>query len=236
MLVLVFISHNCSSQNIKDDLMAINNDMLQNKTYSINIITNVYLDDKMNAAFQSRPMILLKQNNKLHVYEGSEIEIINDTKLQAIINHKSKTIILSDLSIANPDSISEFKTNYLKFIDADLDSINNLHKEIKFEKLSNKSVKYELIGNGLNPVKIAWVMIDVENKMYSSIRSLFAKKELVPELDNKEHYLAVERLFKGYNKNPVFNSETFNLNKFIRQDSNGSFTLTEKYKKYELIN
>jgi hypothetical protein len=236
-IIIVFCSFfyamDLVGQDHKKDILSIYNNFLSQKNYSVTIKYNLYLDKEIKP-FQSREVIMCKDQTNLYMKESNGIETVSNSRYQLFINHKKKLI-----SAIKTDPVGDSKnpeaSEIYKELTSQMDSIVLLFDKIKVVSNSDDIVKYECDPKKALGISKIWLEVDKKKHIYKSIKTAYSEPVQRKEFGEKKRLMTIEIVYEGYKLNNTYPATLFDEKKYITESSTKEVKLKPAFKDYELL-
>ena len=226
---------NYSAQNYRDDLLAMNHNLLGRESYSLQLCYKLFVDDKMTHPFQQRDVSIARDGEKLHVRQSSGIEIIETENTQLLFDHKQKVFSARKKESSEGSSIAG-KKELAGLFGTYVDSLMNVFEHIKLVYEDAGVVKYECKPKPGNEAAMIWLEMDKKLKVYRSVTTQYKEKRKISELDNREHQITVKVEYKGFTSHPVLSPSLFEIKNYVMVRDQSITGPSKKYSDYKCLN
>ncbi len=229
LIVLTFVFISVSflfAQNLKTDLLAINNAYKKANKLSFVMELDMYETYTSNKLYYSQK-VSMKKNGKTTVHSSNETESINTPDYTIIKDDEEKLITYAPKRTVKETDDVGFMMN--------IDSLGTLCKSFKFNKESATTNCYDFIMQDYYP-NYERIKIFFNAKTHFIEKMIFYCDEDDISTHNEDEKYAKARIEINYNNidsNPSFKDSDFSYQKYMQKKGN-KFELNADLKKYEL--
>lgn len=224
-----------TAQNYREDLLAMNRNVLGRESYSLQLNYSLYADNNLINPVQQREVKVVRSGENLHVKHNKGIEVIETEKMQLIFNHENRVFSTTMKEMRETSAIKQ-KKEMLNLFGTYVDTLINVFESVKVIYQDDTKVKYECKLKSGKDATMVWLEVDKKLKIYRSITTQYKEKQKIKELDDKDHTVTLKIEYKGFTTNPVLSPALFELKNYVVLDGQRVSGPAKKYNNYTYLN
>lgn len=229
-LLLILAHYGLNAQDFKKDFMEAATNTYTLNNYSLLMHYKLYVDDKQNKPFQERKMFIKHFNEKVYVKEDNGLEIVYNGNYEITVNAHDKTMQASKTDVRSKGKKNR-ELNAL--LNMDPGKFLKLFDGAKLLFKQGDKLCYELAFKGVMEVEKAKIVINTRTKLFESVTYNYRNKIKVHEIDDREHKVKLEIIYKDFEINTVKDDLFFDESRYL-QVVNGKTVATSRYPGYTL--
>ncbi len=212
------------SQNVKADLIKVNQVFDQNESLSVDIVFSFYCSKNTAKAEESKTTKLAKLKNAVYT-EGFGLTTVIDGEITLLINEMNKTMRIQKTE--KKISFSDLGLSISKILDY---SEKTTFTETAEEKL------YQLL---INKLGIEKMLIHIRKKDFTLISVDYYQygETDIGKSSSKNCKNPVSKIsFQNYSKTLSIDKNKLSANFYVTKQKDGTYKPTKQYEKYTIIN
>jgi hypothetical protein len=216
-----------NGQNYKDDLHAVLETMGSLKNYSMRIHYRLYLDDKLDKAFQESSTQIKKTETGLFYKQSDGLEFIGNQNYEICLNEKARLITAKHIRGQAKNRTAEILSGVMK----NMDALLSMYDKVNVLKTEKNTITYLLHLKKSKAIENIIVCIDREKKMITKVRYTYKEAMEIPELKNTKHATTFEIAYEDVMRINVTDAVLFSEKKYLAF-VNGKIKPAKKYAGY----